>query len=147
MGYTFLWLNDCSYINIMYFCNASVSVLGLPYDHPMDVWSVGCCLYELFTGKVLFPGTTNNEMLRLHMELKGTFPKKMLKKVGSLSFFGYPVIIVHSCYCSLQTVFHGVGSYFVGSRFPDIWIIVICCPPVFYNVFLPLFPFQSLEDC
>jgi serine/threonine protein kinase len=57
------------------------AVLGLTYDHPMDVWSVGCCLYELYTGKVLFPGSTNNDMLRLHMELKGPFPKKMLKKV------------------------------------------------------------------
>ena len=59
------------------------AVLGLPYDHPMDIWSVGCCLYELYSGKVLFPGSTNNDMLRLHMELKGPFPKKMLKKVKS----------------------------------------------------------------
>lgn len=49
----------------------------------MDVWSVGCCLFELYTGKVLFPGATNNDMLRLHMELKGPFPKKMLRKVRS----------------------------------------------------------------
>lgn len=58
------------------------SVLGLSYDHPMDIWSVGCCLFELYTGKVLFPGPTNNDMLRLHMELKGPFPKKMLRKVS-----------------------------------------------------------------
>ncbi|XP_047330052.1 serine/threonine-protein kinase prpf4B-like [Impatiens glandulifera] len=57
-------------------------ILGLPYDHPMDIWSVGCCLFELYSGKVLFPGATNNDMLRLHMELKGPFPKKMLKKGG-----------------------------------------------------------------
>ncbi|GJM96367.1 hypothetical protein PR202_ga13194 [Eleusine coracana subsp. coracana] len=31
--------------------------------------------------EVLFPGKTNNDMLRLHMELKGPFPKKMLRKV------------------------------------------------------------------
>ncbi|KAL2905056.1 Serine/threonine-protein kinase PRP4-like protein [Bienertia sinuspersici] len=55
-------------------------ILGLPYDHPMDMWSIGCCLYELYTGKVLFPGPSNNDMLRLHMELKGPFPKKMLRK-------------------------------------------------------------------
>ncbi|PWZ55724.1 Serine/threonine-protein kinase PRP4 [Zea mays] len=54
--------------------------LGLAYDHPLDMWSVGCCLYELYTGKVLFPGPSNNAMLRLHMELKGPFPKKMLRK-------------------------------------------------------------------
>ncbi|CDY39184.1 BnaC09g21600D [Brassica napus] len=55
-------------------------ILGLTYDHPLDIWSVGCCLYELYCGKVLFPGATNNDMLRLHMELKGPFPKKMLRK-------------------------------------------------------------------
>ncbi|CBI27037.3 unnamed protein product, partial [Vitis vinifera] len=62
------------------FYRAPEIILGLPYDHPMDIWSVGCCLYELYTGKVLFPGPSNNDMLRLHMELKGPFPKKMLRK-------------------------------------------------------------------
>lgn len=62
------------------FYRAPEIILGLPYDHPMDIWSVGCCLYELYTGKVLFPGATNNDMLRMHMELKGPFPKKMLRK-------------------------------------------------------------------
>ncbi|GFP94602.1 serine/threonine-protein kinase prp4 homolog [Phtheirospermum japonicum] len=62
------------------FYRAPEIILGLTYDHPMDIWSVGCCLFELCTGKVLFPGATNNDMLRLHMELKGPFPKKMLRK-------------------------------------------------------------------
>ncbi|KAK7306943.1 hypothetical protein VNO77_39589 [Canavalia gladiata] len=64
------------------FYRAPEIILGLPYDHPLDIWSVGCCLYELYTGKVLFPGSTNNDMLRLHMELKGPFPKKMLRKAA-----------------------------------------------------------------
>ncbi|XP_057815623.2 uncharacterized protein LOC131029222 isoform X1 [Cryptomeria japonica] len=62
------------------FYRAPEIILGLPYDHAMDMWSVGCCLFELYLGKVLFPGPTNNDMLRLHMELKGPFPKKMLRK-------------------------------------------------------------------
>ncbi|VVA91202.1 unnamed protein product [Arabis nemorensis] len=62
------------------FYRAPEIILGLSYDHPLDIWSVGCCLYELYSGKVLFPGSTNNDMLRLHMELKGPFPKKMLRK-------------------------------------------------------------------
>ncbi|XP_058184582.1 uncharacterized protein LOC131302031 isoform X1 [Rhododendron vialii] len=64
------------------FYRAPEIILGLPYDHPMDIWSVGCCLFELYAGKVLFPGATNNDMLRLHMELKGPFPKKMIRKGG-----------------------------------------------------------------
>lgn len=64
------------------FYRAPEIILGLPYDHPLDMWSVGCCLYELYAGKVLFPGPTNNDMLRLHMELKGPFPKKLLRKAA-----------------------------------------------------------------
>ncbi|KAG7565563.1 Protein kinase domain [Arabidopsis suecica] len=62
------------------FYRAPEIILGLSYDHPLDIWSVGCCLYELYSGKIMFPGSTNNDMLRLHMELKGPFPKKMLRK-------------------------------------------------------------------
>ena len=46
----------------------------------MDMWSVGCVIYELYTGKILFPGRSNNEMLKLFMDVKGPFPKKMLKR-------------------------------------------------------------------
>jgi serine/threonine-protein kinase PRP4 len=55
-------------------------VLGLPYDYALDMWSVGCTLYELYTGKILFPGRSNNQMLKLMMELKGKFSNKMLRK-------------------------------------------------------------------
>lgn len=54
--------------------------LGLEYDYQIDLWSVACTLYELFTGKVLFESRNNNHMLYLQMQLKGSFPKKMLKK-------------------------------------------------------------------
>jgi serine/threonine-protein kinase PRP4 len=37
-------------------------------------------LYELYTGKILFPGKTNHHMLKLFMDLKGKFPHKMLRK-------------------------------------------------------------------
>jgi len=62
------------------FYRAPEIILGLPYDYAIDMWAIGCCLWELFTGKILFPGRTNNEMLKLFMELKGGFPKKVLKK-------------------------------------------------------------------
>lgn len=37
-------------------------------------------LYELCTGRILFPGASNNAMLKLMMDVKGPFPRKMLKK-------------------------------------------------------------------
>ena len=51
--------------------------LGYPYDFSVDVWSFGCTLFELYTGKVLFPGNSDSHMLKLMMEIKGGIPKKM----------------------------------------------------------------------
>lgn len=55
-------------------------MLGLPYDFAIDIWSVACTLFELYTGKILFPGRSNNHMLKLMMDLKGRFPYKNLKR-------------------------------------------------------------------
>jgi hypothetical protein len=37
-------------------------------------------LYELYTGKILFTGRTNNQMLRSIMECRGKFSHKMLRR-------------------------------------------------------------------
>jgi serine/threonine-protein kinase PRP4 len=67
------------------FYRAPEIILGIPYDYGIDVWSVGCTLFELYTGKILFTGRNNNAMLRSIMECRGKFPNKVLRK-GSLSF-------------------------------------------------------------
>ena len=58
----------------------SFTVRGIPYDPALDMWSVGCTLYKLYIGKILFPGQSNNQMLLLMVELKGRFNNKMVKK-------------------------------------------------------------------
>uniref|UniRef100_A0A3P9CSA5 Serine/threonine-protein kinase PRP4 homolog n=1 Tax=Maylandia zebra TaxID=106582 RepID=A0A3P9CSA5_9CICH len=55
-------------------------IIGKPYDYGIDMWSVGCTLYELYTGKILLPGSSNNHMLKLAMDLKGKMPNKMIRK-------------------------------------------------------------------
>jgi len=62
------------------FYRAPEIILGAPYDPALDVWSIGCTLYELYTGKILLPGRSNNHMLLLMMELRGRFNTKMIKK-------------------------------------------------------------------
>ena len=62
------------------FYRAPEIILGMHYDFAIDVWSVGCTLYELYTGKILFVGRSNNQMLRSIMETRGKFTTKMLKK-------------------------------------------------------------------
>jgi len=62
------------------FYRAPEIILGLPYDTALDIWSIGCTLYELYTGKILFPGRSNNHMLLLIQELRGKFNTKMIRK-------------------------------------------------------------------
>ena len=57
-----------------------VLVLGMPYDFGIDVWSIGCTLFELYTGRILFTGRSNNQMLRAIMECRGKFSHKILRK-------------------------------------------------------------------
>lgn len=62
------------------FYRAPEIILGLPYDCALDMWSIGCTLFELFTGRILFPGKSNNHMLMLMQELKGKFTTKQIRK-------------------------------------------------------------------
>ncbi|KAJ5104056.1 U4/U6 small nuclear ribonucleoprotein prp4 [Penicillium argentinense] len=66
------------------FYRAPEIILGIPYDYAIDVWSIGCTLFELYTGKILFSGRNNNQMLRSIMECRGKYPPKVLRR-GTLS--------------------------------------------------------------
>jgi serine/threonine-protein kinase PRP4 len=72
--------NDITPYLVSRFYRAPEIILGIPYDPALDIWSVGCTLYELYTGKILLPGRSNNQMLLLMMELKGRFNQKTIKK-------------------------------------------------------------------
>uniref|UniRef100_A0A1I7W4V2 Serine/threonine-protein kinase PRP4 homolog n=1 Tax=Loa loa TaxID=7209 RepID=A0A1I7W4V2_LOALO len=62
------------------FYRAPEIMLGLPYDFGIDLWSVAVTLYEVYTGKIMFAGKSNNQMLKFMMDLKGKFPNKMVRK-------------------------------------------------------------------
>ncbi|CDQ77476.1 unnamed protein product [Oncorhynchus mykiss] len=72
--------NDITPYLVSRFYRAPEIIIGKLYDHGIDMWSVGCTLYELYTGKILFPGKTNNHMIKLAMDLKGKMPNKMIRK-------------------------------------------------------------------
>ncbi|XP_072307259.1 pre-mRNA processing factor 4Bb [Eucyclogobius newberryi] len=72
--------NDITPYLVSRFYRAPEIVIGKPYDYGIDMWSVGCTLYELYTGKILLPGSSNNHMLKLAMDMKGKMPNKMIRK-------------------------------------------------------------------
>ena len=52
-------------------------IAGYQHSTALDMWSLGCVLYEMYTGRVLFPGESNNEMLWLQMQLRGRLSNKV----------------------------------------------------------------------
>lgn len=54
------------------FYRAPEVILGSKYGMPIDMWSFGCILAELYTGYPLLPGEDEGDQLALMMELFGT---------------------------------------------------------------------------
>ncbi len=68
-------------------------ILKIPYDHKIDIWSIGCILFEIYTGKILFDPEKDEDFnrdfyhLNLIQELCGEFPKSFIKKSPLKNFF------------------------------------------------------------
>jgi len=59
-------------------------ILSSNVNHGVDVWQAAVVLYEVLTGKVMFPGKNNNDMLYLYQRCKGRFPSKTIKKSAEM---------------------------------------------------------------
>ncbi|CEM14013.1 unnamed protein product [Vitrella brassicaformis CCMP3155] len=71
--------NEITAYLVSRFYRAPEIILGCKYDTQIDVWSAACTVFEMATGSVLFPGRTNNDMLKQMMDYKGKFPKSFIR--------------------------------------------------------------------
>eukprot|EP01119_Soliformovum_irregulare_P025144 TRINITY_DN9231_c0_g1_i1.p1 TRINITY_DN9231_c0_g1~~TRINITY_DN9231_c0_g1_i1.p1 ORF type:complete len:709 (+),score=224.65 TRINITY_DN9231_c0_g1_i1:64-2190(+) len=55
-------------------------ILGLPYSSKIDLWSLGCILAELWSGKVLFHNESIPTLLARVIGILGPFSEEMLAK-------------------------------------------------------------------
>ena len=55
-------------------------LLGLPYNQAIDMWSLGCILYELHTGDPLFNGSSEIDQMMKVTEMLSIPSDKMLDK-------------------------------------------------------------------
>uniref|UniRef100_A0A8C7DHQ6 mitogen-activated protein kinase n=1 Tax=Oncorhynchus kisutch TaxID=8019 RepID=A0A8C7DHQ6_ONCKI len=60
-----------------------------PASAHLDIWSVGCIMAELLTGRTLFPGTDHIDQLKLIMLLVGMPEPELLMKISSESARNY----------------------------------------------------------
>jgi serine/threonine protein kinase len=74
------------YIQSRYY-RAPEVILGMPYSPAIDVWSFGCICAELYTGRPLFPGTTECDQLHCIMEVKGVPPSEILEQASRKMLF------------------------------------------------------------
>ncbi|KAI6176185.1 Mitogen-activated protein kinase [Aphelenchoides bicaudatus] len=68
---------------------------NVSYTAKADVWSVGCILAELFTGRVLFPGSETMEQYRLIISLCGTPSNELMSKIERQTNSSMRLIIEH----------------------------------------------------
>lgn len=88
-----------TYIQSRFYRSPEV-ILGLSYGMPIDMWSLGCILAELYTGYPIFPGENEQEQLACIMEIFGPPEKHLIEKSSRRRLFfdslGKPRITVSS---------------------------------------------------
>ncbi|XP_046819579.1 dual specificity tyrosine-phosphorylation-regulated kinase mbk-2-like isoform X2 [Vespa crabro] len=75
-----------TYIQSRFYRSPEV-ILGLPYGTPIDMWSLGCILAELYTGYPLFPGEDEIEQLACIMEVLGLPPEHITSHASRRRLF------------------------------------------------------------
>ena len=53
-------------------------MLGLHYTPAIDMWSLGCILYELYAGITLFTGEDEVDQMLAIIESKGMPPRSLI---------------------------------------------------------------------
>ena len=66
------------YVQSRYY-RAPEVVLGMKYSYEIDMWSMGCILYELITGDPIFPAKDENHLLEQFIAVIGEIPEFMLQ--------------------------------------------------------------------
>ncbi|KAH0789345.1 family 10 glycosylhydrolase [Histomonas meleagridis] len=74
------------YIQSRYY-RAPEVLLGMDYSFPIDMWSLGCVLFELFTALPLFPGQNEFQMIELITTMLGNVPERVLQHSTKRNMF------------------------------------------------------------
>ena len=62
-------------------------ILGIPYSTGIDMWSLGCIIFELIHGDPLFQGETEEDHLNTIIEVLGFPPENLLKNASKKNKF------------------------------------------------------------
>jgi len=82
----FNYKSGFTYVQSRYYRSPEI-VLGIPYSQAADMWSLGCIIAELTTGRPLFPAIDENELLELFIMVIGIPPPEMIEKAKKKNKF------------------------------------------------------------
>ncbi|XP_029974000.1 mitogen-activated protein kinase 14A isoform X1 [Salarias fasciatus] len=77
------------YVATRWYRAPEIMLNWMHYNMTVDIWSVGCIMAELLTGKTLFPGSDHIDQLKLIMKLVGIPGPELLMKISSESARNY----------------------------------------------------------
>uniref|UniRef100_A0A6M2DNW6 mitogen-activated protein kinase n=1 Tax=Xenopsylla cheopis TaxID=163159 RepID=A0A6M2DNW6_XENCH len=77
------------YVATRWYRAPEIMLNWMHYNQTVDIWSVGCIMAELLTGRTLFPGTDHIHQLNLIMEILGTPKEEFMQKISSESARNY----------------------------------------------------------
>ncbi|GCB69207.1 mitogen-activated protein kinase 14 isoform X1 [Scyliorhinus torazame] len=97
------------YVATRWYRAPEIMLNWMHYNQTVDIWSVGCIMAELLTGKTLFPGTDHIDQLKLIMQLVGTPGPELLMKISSDSARNYIQSLLHMPKQSFEDVFIGAN--------------------------------------
>jgi len=83
---TFDWEHHSTIVSTRHY-RAPEVILELGWSHSCDVWSIGCILFELYSGFTLFQTHDNIEHLAMMERILGPIPYKMAKKTRKSKYF------------------------------------------------------------
>lgn len=69
-----------TYVCSRYYRAPEIVLSGPRYGPPVDMWSVGCIVAELYNGQPLFPAVSQNDLMHYITVMVGDIPEEMIAK-------------------------------------------------------------------
>uniref|UniRef100_A0A0K8TPY2 mitogen-activated protein kinase n=1 Tax=Tabanus bromius TaxID=304241 RepID=A0A0K8TPY2_TABBR len=99
------------YVATRWYRAPEIMLNWMHYNQTVDIWSVGCIMAELLTGRTLFPGTDHIHQLNLIMEVLGTPTDDFMMKISSESARTYIKSLPQMKKRNFADVFRGANPH------------------------------------
>uniref|UniRef100_A0A673LK95 mitogen-activated protein kinase n=1 Tax=Sinocyclocheilus rhinocerous TaxID=307959 RepID=A0A673LK95_9TELE len=97
------------YVATRWYRAPEIMLNWMHYNMTVDIWSVGCIMAELLTGRTLFPGTDHINQLQQIMRLTGTPPDSLISSMPSHEAQNYISSLVYMPKRNFADVFVGAN--------------------------------------